>query len=67
MFSTTRRGAPWKRSSPALTVRPNPVPVTNQEPTSFELSWSGLVPNSRYLGYLDYEGALSPTVVKIRS
>jgi hypothetical protein len=50
-----------------LTVRPNPVPVTNQEPTSFELSWSGLVPNGRYLGYLDYEGALSPTVVKIRS
>jgi hypothetical protein len=48
-------------------VRPNPVPVTNQEPTSFELSWSGLVPNGRYLGYLDYEGALSPTVVKIRS
>ena len=41
-----------------LTVRPNPVPVTNQEPTSFELSWSGLVPNGRYLGYLDYEGAL---------
>jgi hypothetical protein len=50
-----------------LMVRPNPVPVTNQEPTSFELSWSGLVPNGRYLGYLDYEGALSPTVVKIRS
>jgi uncharacterized protein YfaP (DUF2135 family) len=50
-----------------LTVVPNPVPVRNQETTSFQLSWSGLVPNGRYLGYLDYEGALAPTVVKISS
>lgn len=50
-----------------LTVTPNPVPVRNQETTSFELSWAGLTPNERYLGYLDYEGALAPTVVKIRS
>ena len=41
--------------------------MRNQETTSFELSWAGLAPNERYLGYLDYEGALAPTVVKIRS
>ena len=50
-----------------LKVDPNPVPVRNQETTSFELSWSGLVPNNRYLGFLEYDGALAPTVVKISS
>ena len=51
-----------------LEGRPEPGPGPwNQETTSFELSWSGLVPNDRYLGFLEYDGALAPTVVKISS
>ena len=48
-----------------LTVTPDPVPVVNQQPTTFTASWSGLDPASTYLGLLTYEGALKPTVVKV--
>ena len=44
---------------------PNPVPVTAGEPTTFDAVWSGLEPGARYLGVLEYEGALSPTYVAV--
>ena len=50
-----------------LTVAPNPVPVVNQQETSFDVSWSGLDPNESYLGMLEYDGALAPTMVEITS
>ena len=50
-----------------LTVTPNPVPVVDQQETSFDVSWSGLDPDSSYLGMLEYDGALAPTMVEITS
>jgi hypothetical protein len=44
---------------------PNPVPVVENQPTTFQARWSGLEPNARYLGVLGYEGALAPTVVAV--
>lgn len=48
-----------------LTVTPNPVPTVAQQETSFDVSWTGLDPESRYLGLLTYEGALAPTVLTV--
>lgn len=50
----------------ALTVTPNPVPVSQGAPTTFAASWSGLTPATPYLGLLSYEGALAPTVLSVR-
>ena len=44
---------------------PNPVPVVAGEPTTFDAVWSGLDPDARYLGVFEYEGALSPTYVRV--
>jgi hypothetical protein len=44
---------------------PNPVPVVENQRTSFQARWSGLEPNARYLGVLGYDGALAPTVVAV--
>jgi hypothetical protein len=48
-----------------LTTDPNPVPVQNGVRTAFDARWSGLDPDSRYLGWFDYDGALSPTYVYV--
>jgi subtilisin family serine protease len=50
-----------------LTVTPNPVPVVDQQETSFDVAWSGLDPDGWYLGMLEYDGALTPTMVEITS
>jgi subtilisin family serine protease len=50
-----------------LTVTPNPVPVVAQQETSFDVTWSGLDPDGWYLGMLEYDGALAPTMVEITS
>jgi Subtilase family/PA domain len=44
---------------------PNPVPVVQNQPTTFQAQWAGLEPGARYLGALEYEGALSPTYVTV--
>ncbi len=43
---------------------PNPVPVTAGTPTSFDATWTGLT-SGRYLGTLEYDGALAPTTVLV--
>lgn len=48
-----------------LTVTPNPVPTTANEETTFEVSWTGLEAGTRYLGLLEYDGALAPTVLEV--
>ncbi len=48
-----------------LTVSPNPLPVTRGEQSTFEVSWSGLDDDSRYLGWVGYAGALQPTIVTV--
>ena len=50
----------------ALTVSPNPVPVTQGAKETFTASWAGLTASTPYLGLLSYEGALAPTVLSIR-
>jgi len=44
---------------------PNPVPVVENQRTSFQARWSGLEPNARYLAVLGYDGALAPTLVSL--
>ena len=44
---------------------PNPVPVVENQTTTFQARWSGLETNARYLGVLGYDGALAPTVVAV--
>jgi len=43
---------------------PNPVPVTQGASTAFDAVWSGLA-EGRYLGALEYDGALAPTFVTV--
>ena len=49
----------------AFHAEPNPVPVTQGQPTTFKAVWSGLDPAARYLGVLEYDGALAPTFVTV--
>jgi hypothetical protein len=49
----------------AFRAVPDPVPVSNNQSTSFAAAWTGLEPNARYLGVLEYAGALSPTFVSV--
>ena len=49
----------------AFQAVPDPVPVTNNRQTSFAATWSGLAADSRYLGVLEYAGALAPTYVSV--
>lgn len=49
----------------AMTVTPNPVPVVQGSPATFQVSWSGLDAATPYLGWVGYEGALAPTVVSL--
>ncbi len=48
-----------------LTVDPQPVPVVAGQPTSYEVSWTGLDPEERYLGVLDYDGTGQATYVSV--
>ena len=48
-----------------LTVSPNPVPVVARKSRTFDVSWSGLAGGSSYLGLLEYEGAVGPTIVEV--
>ena len=45
-------------------AEPNPVPVTQGESTSYDAAWTGLTAG-RYLGMMEYDGALSPTYVTV--
>ena len=49
----------------ALSVEPNPVPVTTGGTTSFETGWSGLAADGHYLGMLGYDGAPNSTFVYV--
>ena len=49
----------------AFRAVPNPVPVQEARTTSFDAAWTGLEANARYLGVLEYAGALSPTFVSV--
>ncbi|MBA2954917.1 S8 family serine peptidase [Nocardioides sp. MAH-18] len=48
-----------------LQVSPNPVPVRAGKQTSVSLSWSGLAPASKYLGFLSYQRSGDITVVEV--
>lgn len=48
-----------------LAASPNPVPVVGGVPTSYEAVWSGIDVGTRYLGYLEYEGALAATFIYV--
>jgi hypothetical protein len=47
-----------------LTAQPNPVPVVQGQATEFDAVWSGLG-GGRYLGLLEYDGALAPTYLHV--
>ena len=48
-----------------LSADPNPVPVVSNQQTSFDAVWSGLLPDQRYLGMFEYDGAVSPTFLTV--
>ncbi len=45
-------------------AEPDPVPVTQGQSTSYNAAWTGLT-TGRYLGMMEYTGALSPTYVTV--
>jgi hypothetical protein len=48
-----------------LTATPNPVPVVENVDTSYTASWSDVDPGTRYLGWFEYDGALTPTYLYV--
>ena len=49
----------------SMTVTPNPVPVTQGQPATFGVSWTGLDAAKPYLGWVGYDGALAPTIISV--
>lgn len=49
----------------ALTATPNPIPVMQGQPTSYELGWSGLVAGTKYLGVVQYGDSAVRTIVSV--
>ncbi len=49
----------------AFTVTPDPVPVESGEETSYEAEWTGLDPDKRYLGMIEYQDGLRPTFLTV--
>ncbi|MFF0911805.1 S8 family serine peptidase [Microbacterium enclense] len=50
-----------------LTATPNPLPATQGTPVSYELSWQGLTPETRYLGVVQYGASSVQTVLTVDS
>lgn len=50
-----------------MDVSPNPLAVTRGDPSTFSVSWAGLDPDNqtRYLGWVGYDGALQPTIITV--
>ena len=51
----------------SFTATPNPLPVTESTPTSYTLSWSGLTPDTRYFGVVQYGDSDVRTVLTVDS
>lgn len=49
----------------SLTATPNPLPVTESTPTSYTLSWTGLAPDTRYYGVVQYGESDVRTVLTV--
>ena len=65
-FTLTKYVIAPSATAGALTVSPNPVPVTVGTPASFAVSWSGLTAGVPYLGLLTYGGSPATTVLAVR-
>ncbi|TFV84540.1 serine protease [Microbacterium sp. dk485] len=51
----------------ALTATPNPIPAEQGVETTYALSWSGLQPQTRYLGVAQYADSAVRTVLTVDS
>lgn len=49
----------------SLTATPNPLAVTNGEQATYSLSWTGLQPDTSYLGVVQYGDSAVRTVLKV--
>lgn len=51
----------------ALTATPNPLPVTESTPAKYTLSWTGLEPETRYYGVVQYGDSAVRTILTVDS
>ncbi|WP_445442556.1 S8 family serine peptidase [Clavibacter sp. km1a] len=51
----------------AFTVTPDPIAATQSRPTTYTASWSGLAPETAYLGRVAYAGSGATTYVRVES
>ncbi|GAB2849497.1 S8 family serine peptidase [Microbacterium insulae] len=51
----------------SLTATPNPLPVTESTPTEYTLSWTGLAPETRYYGVVQYGDSAVRTILTVDS
>ncbi|WP_435091806.1 S8 family serine peptidase [Clavibacter michiganensis] len=51
----------------AFTVSPNPLDAVQSQPITYTASWSGLAPETAYLGRVAYSGTESSTYVRVES
>jgi hypothetical protein len=49
----------------AFTAVPDPVPVVQNTPATFSVTWTGLDAASSYLGFVEYAGSDEVTMVKV--
>ena len=51
----------------SFTATPNPLPVTESVPATYTLSWTGLAPETRYYGVVQYGDSAVRTLVTVDS
>ncbi|MFJ4223945.1 S8 family serine peptidase [Microbacterium sp. NPDC089695] len=51
----------------ALTATPNPIAAVRGEKTSYDLSWTGLAPGTRYLGLVQYGESAVRTILTVET
>ncbi|WP_425321402.1 S8 family serine peptidase [Clavibacter zhangzhiyongii] len=66
-FTVTQFDLSESTDEGAFTVSPNPLDAVQSRPVTYTASWSGLAPETAYLGRVAYAGTDASTYVRIES
>ncbi len=66
-FTVTQFDLSESTDEGAFTVSPNPLDAVQSQPITYTASWSGLAPETAYLGRVAYAGTEALTYVRVES